>query len=421
MITGQDPSRFDVEGADGWMTAVQVAEALGIKRATVYAYVSRGILHRRLALDGRTSLFDTREVEDLRQGRGSATGGELRTVLATSITRVSEGSLIVRGHDLVQLVADGAGFESVADLIWQSDNAAVWSADRDAPEGRLAWPSDPAAGVPVLDRFRVAVAQAAAADGLRGDLSPSVVRRTGPRIIAAMIESLPPRGQRRTGGVPETATMPTADLLWPRLTRAAPTVERIRALDIAMALLADHGLASSTFAVRVAASVRADPYAVVGAGLGALDGPWHGAASAGVHRALAAKAAGQHPLDRPATPSSAVGLPGFGHSIYRATDPRFGILRDAVAQAWPDDPRRPVVDDYQQAFSTRTEGVANVDLALGYLTFMAGMDADAGEAIFAVSRCAGWLGHAMEEYQERPLRLRPKGHYVGPLSAHDRA
>ena len=38
----------------------------------------------------------------------------------------------------------------------------------------------------------------------------------------------------------------------------------------------------------------------------------------------------------------------------------------------------------------------------------------AGETIFAVARSAGWIAHALEEYQEPPLRFRPRAHYIGP-------
>ena len=47
----------------------------------------------------------------------------------------------------------------------------------------------------------------------------------------------------------------------------------------ALGLMAGHDLATSTFGVRVAASTRADPGAVVCAGLNVLSGPLHGSAS----------------------------------------------------------------------------------------------------------------------------------------------
>lgn len=421
MTTAGDGSRSDVDGTGGWLTAAQVAEVLGVKRETVYAYVSRGILHRRMALDGRTSLFDRQQVDDMRRGGRGAAIGELRTVLATAITRVAEGSLLVRGQDLVQLVESGSGFEAVAALIWQAGLDEPWDTMVD---GASTAPVAPGASMPVLDRFRIAVATAAAADPFRGDLSPAVVRRTAPRIIRAMVDSMPEVGDgglTRDGDEPSVSQgngppMVTARLLWPRLTARPPDPARLRALDVALALLADHGLATSTFAVRVAASVRADPYAAIGAGLGALDGPLHGAASGDVHRSLAIVAAGgdvtMHLTDRNRANAS---IPGFGHTIYRSQDPRFACLQAAVERAWADDPRRVALDEYRRTIGVRTDSGPNIDLALGFLTWLAGMSAEAGEAIFAVSRCAGWLGHAMEEYQERPLRLRPRGHYVGPL------
>ncbi|MFQ5558679.1 MAG: citrate/2-methylcitrate synthase, partial [Acidimicrobiales bacterium] len=60
---------------------------------------------------------------------------------------------------------------------------------------------------------------------------------------------------------------------------------------------------------------------------------------------------------------------------------------------------------------------ANVDLALGTLTYAAGMDEHAGEVIFAIARSAGWLAHALEEYDAPALRFRPVGRYVGTRPA----
>ncbi|NEE32939.1 citrate synthase, partial [Streptomyces sp. SID7982] len=57
---------------------------------------------------------------------------------------------------------------------------------------------------------------------------------------------------------------------------------------------------------------------------------------------------------------------------------------------------------------------ANIDLALAVLSVSRGMAPDAGETVFAVSRTAGWIAHALEEYRERPLRIRPSGQYTGP-------
>jgi citrate synthase len=53
-------------------------------------------------------------------------------------------------------------------------------------------------------------------------------------------------------------------------------------------------------------------------------------------------------------------------------------------------------------------------MALAVATFchFNGLMSGAGEAIFAVARCAGWIAHAIEEYPHR-LRFRPRAVYVG--------
>jgi citrate synthase len=56
----------------------------------------------------------------------------------------------------------------------------------------------------------------------------------------------------------------------------------------------------------------------------------------------------------------------------------------------------------------------NVDLALAALASATGMPEDGGEVIFGIARIGGWIAHAIDEYQQTPLRLRPVGRYVGP-------
>jgi citrate synthase len=55
----------------------------------------------------------------------------------------------------------------------------------------------------------------------------------------------------------------------------------------------------------------------------------------------------------------------------------------------------------------------NSDMALAALALRYEMGPDAAETIFALARIAGWVAHALEEYQEPRLRFRPQGVYVG--------
>lgn len=398
------------------LTTTEVAEILDIKRQTVYAYVSRGILHRRMALDGRTSLFDRAEVEELRLGRRPEHDGELRTMLTSRLTRVADDGVWIRGRDLVTLVAGGAGFTEIADLLWDSPADEGWHVPARAE------PPVAAAGLAPLDQLRVLVAQSSSHDPMRHDLSPKSVRAAGRRAIVAMCTGLRAPGRAAASGGPGNGPDPDGEppveleaRLFSGLTDAPATPDQQRALDVAFALLADHGLAGSTFAARIAASVRADPYSVIGAGLGVISGPLHGAASGEVHRLYAE-------TDQRGDAAAVVGdiqrrggrVPGFGHSIYRTQDPRYGALMATIVQAWSGDRRLQTIFRVRDLVGERSDAIPNVDLATGALTYLAGMPADAGEAIFAIARTAGWLAHAMEEYEEKPLRFRPKARYIGP-------
>src|SRR5579871_3998152 len=118
-----------------WLTTQQVAQRLGIKPATVYAYVSRGQLHRRLADDARTSRFDPAEVEELaRRGRprpDARRTGIVDVVLSTTLTEIRDGELRYRGHDAVELVSTST-FEDVAELLWTGrlTDRTRWTPDR---------------------------------------------------------------------------------------------------------------------------------------------------------------------------------------------------------------------------------------------------------------------------------------------------
>ncbi len=403
----------------GWgLTTAEVAEMLGIKRQTVYAYVSRGILHRQMALDGRTSLFDRAQVEELRLGRRPEQEGELRIMLATRLTRVADDGLWIRGRDLIELVKAGAGFVEVADLLWESRPGEVWPLSvpsGPAPTSDAATSERPGAArggevrgrQTLLDQLRSIIAAESSADALRHDLSPRSVRAAGRRAIVAMANGVgsPVRPGLDRGSL--------AAVLWNRLTDRTARQGQVRAVDCCLALLADHGLAASTFAARVAASVRADPYSVIGAGLGVLGGTLHGAASAEVHQLYL-------DADRRGDVAVAVGeaqrrgrLPGFGHAVYRSQDPRYGVLMGQIVEAWSDDRRLQSVFRVRDVVGERSEEIPNIDLAIGALTYLADMAPDAGEALFGISRTSGWLAHAIEEYDEKPLRFRPRARYIG--------
>jgi len=179
-------------------------------------------------------------------------------------------------------------------------------------------------------------------------------------------------------------------------------------------LLADHELAASTLAARAAASVRADPYAVVATGLGAVSGALHGGSSLGAEALLTAA---RRPADVPRVVGELLRrrerVPGFGHFVYKNGDPRAVALLDLVRAAAPKSAQLAVADAVLAEVRRTSLPEPNVDFALAALSRVAGMITGAGEAIFAVARVAGWIAHALEAYRTAPIR--PRAVYTGPV------
>ncbi len=122
--------------------------------------------------------------------------------------------------------------------------------------------------------------------------------------------------------------------------------------------------------------MRADPYAVVATGLGAVGGSLHGGASFGAEMML--RAAGQ-----PADAARVVGDL---------------LLFELIRAAAPESERLAVADAVIAEASRRALPEPNIDFALATLAVVAGMTPGSGEAMFAVARAAGRLAHALEEY-----------------------
>ncbi|MFK4034738.1 citrate synthase [Nonomuraea wenchangensis] len=419
-----------------WIDAATAAERLGVKPATLYAYVSRGVLQRRHADDGRRSLFSAEEVERLaRRGRPRNQPPEL--VIESAVTALGVDRPYYRGADALEL-ARTQSLETVATWLWTptptpasaptslpgpSDPAALsHPPDPDARAGgedRGPWRCEEAAlraavaaqrGLPAdllpLDRLQVITTVLGASDSLRFHLDRTSVAATGRRLIAGLVDALPE--------LSEPAGESIAARLWSRLCPHPATPALLDALRAALVLLADHELAASTLAARVAASAKADPYAVVLTGLGVLGGPLHGGAAYGAERLL-------REVTEPGLAARAVAervrrgerVPGFGHSVYKNGDGRGALLLDLVERAAPGHDRIAAGTALAAEMRRRRLPERNIDFALAVLTAVAGMTSGAGEAIFAVARVTGWLAHAMEEY-ERGSLLRLRASYTGP-------
>jgi len=181
----------------------------------------------------------------------------------------------------------------------------------------------------------------------------------------------------------------------------------------ALILTADHELNTSAFTVRCVASTRATPYAAIGAGLCALQGPRHGGLTAQVIAFLTEIAAAASPKEAVmARLKRGEQLPGFGHPLYPEADPRATAILSTIEHncGWI-----PALDLAHQILEAAKEAIGlapNIDFALATLVRALSFPETSPFAIFAIGRSAGWLAHAQEQYR-LPELIRPRARYVG--------
>lgn len=202
-------------------------------------------------------------------------------------------------------------------------------------------------------------------------------------------------------------------------TGTVPAVAATRALEQYMILTIDHGFNASTFTGRVVASTGADLIDVLCAALGALSGPLHGGAPG---RALDA-------LDAIGEPSRAADyvrhevaagrrIMGFGHAVYRTSDPRSTLLRE-VAEGLGGELVERAIAVEAEVLATLSELKpdrplpSNVEYYAGVVMAAVGLPRSMFTPTFAVSRSVGWTAHAVEQAGVGKI-IRPSSRYVGP-------
>jgi len=342
-----------------------------------------------------------------------AHGARPQLSIPSAVTLLRPDGVFYRGTDATALAATHS-FEQVAELLWLGDGSPgrPWQPPAGARTAAAA-AAHALPGHPLpLERLQVAVGAVAATDPLRFDVTPAAVRRLAPGLISSLAGALRPRGEAASGQ-PAQPPAPIAGDLAASLSGRPPPPGLIRALNAALILLADHELAASTLAVRIAAATRAPVYGCIAAGLGVLQGRLHGGTSLRAEDLLAQIGA---PDEAPAVIHALLSrgdpLWGFGHPAYENGDPRAAALLRLVLPAAPEG-RRAAAESVLAFAKANGLPPPNTDFALGALTHCWSLTRGSGQAIFAVARTAGWVAHAIEEY-ERRSDYRIRGTYTGP-------
>jgi citrate synthase len=202
------------------------------------------------------------------------------------------------------------------------------------------------------------------------------------------------------------------------LTGKMPSAVAEKVLDVCLILHADHTMNASTFTTRVVGSTLADPFATISAAIGALSGPLHGGANEGVMHML--REIGS--IDAvPAYIDKAVSekqkIMGFGHRVYKTTDPRATVLKKYGSQIASEN-KNPLFDIAVAVEKRVTDQLGekgiwpNVDFYSGLVYHDIGLTPDMFTPFFAVARVAGWVAHWLEQMQDNRI-FRPTQIYNG--------
>ncbi|MFT3906643.1 MAG: citrate/2-methylcitrate synthase [Steroidobacteraceae bacterium] len=191
-----------------------------------------------------------------------------------------------------------------------------------------------------------------------------------------------------------------------------PEAAQARALDRSLILYAEHVVNASSFTARVIASTGADYHSAIAGAIGALSGPLHGGANEAVLSFLSGCATPALALRRAESwLASGKRVPGFGHRVYRRTDPRSQMHRELVEMliaAGADEKRHRVALALENYMWERKRLPANVDFHAATLYSLLGIPADFFTPVFALARLAGWSAHITEQ--------RATGRLIQPLA-----
>ncbi|MGT2512070.1 citrate synthase family protein [Cupriavidus basilensis] len=390
-----------------YLSSAEAAAALGVSRQTLYAYVSRGLLH---AHDGETHRESRYLAEDVERLAGQRTRGRKPRevakatlnwglpVLESRITLIEDGQLYYRGNDAVALAASDT-VEAVAARLWQCPVEAAFGAAPPSPPAHLAGMQAAFAGQrceeALLPLFTIA-----------SEDDPTAQWQASPERLAAGCGVLV-----RLLAACLLGTAPASTPVHRQCASAWQVDDEGAALiRMALVLCADHELNASSFTARCVASTGASLRASVVAGLAALTGGRHGGATARVE-ALWDELGDLRPAAKLRERlARGEGLPGFGHHLYPAGDIRaIGLL----SRILPHHPEWQALIDV--AFSLVGQR-PSIDFALVALRRHLGLPPDAAFGLFALGRSVGWIAHGLEQRSDDEL-IRPRAAYVGPRPA----
>ena len=355
---------------------------------------------------------------------GAGLRGQVAGQTALSTVGQAGAGLTYRGYDVREL-AEHALFEEVAYLLLYGELPT--KAQLAAYQSKLKTLRDlPQALKEVLERIPAAA-------------HPMDVMRTGCSVLGTLEPELTFEQQReKTDRL--LAVFPAIMCYWYRFTHDGvrincvsdeetlgghflhllhdkkPSDLHVKVMNVSLILYAEHEFNASTFTARVCASTLSDLYSCITAAIGSLRGPLHGGANE----------AAMEMIERFSTPEDAISgtlamlerkdkIMGFGHAIYKESDPRNEVIKGwakQLADEMGDTVLYPVSEAIDKTMWEQKRLFPNADFYHASAYHFMGIATKLFTPIFVCSRLTGWAAHVFEQRGNNRI-IRPSAEYTG--------
>lgn len=401
------------------LNGLQAAEFLGVKIATLYAYVSRGLLESVNSSGGRERGYRMLDLLRLRKTQKGVHLQADRTaaewtgpLIKSAITEIRPDGHYYRGESAIKLAESDVPFESVAELLWgqakEVRERRFVAFETKSQRFLKKFNSSIAKDSDFLDSLKALISMLELSDARHTKLDSADSFKTARNLIATMSLSLD-----RSGRHAATLKFAPISKIILRCLTGSKSNERAQALNRALVLCADHELNASTLAARVAASCDAPLYSCLLSALGTFSGDLHGARSrqiedlvrGSMHYASVSSWFKQYSRECPVPP-------GFGMHLYPEGDPRGKSLLTAATQINSRSATLKQLVRIIEYVEEQTGQKPNVDCGLAGLSFALELPVGSATGLFAISRTAGWVAHAVEQRLYGGM-IRPRARYIG--------